>query len=171
MHSKDKTCKTNKGFTIIELAMVIVIIAILAAVSLVAYNGITDRANDVAVQDMISNLDAQVAADATFAESGQCPSSTTLTYDDQSTAYDRSTKNIFYIYGSIGDFRCNYAFVVVSASGRSFYMTTIDDKIQEYTGPAYKSGDFAMFNYFLDQFGWNSGDAYLSILREPEEAE
>lgn len=38
--------KTKSGFTIVELLIVIVVIAILAAISVVAYNGIQSRAND-----------------------------------------------------------------------------------------------------------------------------
>jgi prepilin-type N-terminal cleavage/methylation domain-containing protein len=38
--------KRNSGFTIVELLIVIVVIAILATIVIVAYNGITNRAND-----------------------------------------------------------------------------------------------------------------------------
>ncbi len=38
--------KSTSGFTVIELIIIIVIIAILAAITLVAYRGVTARAND-----------------------------------------------------------------------------------------------------------------------------
>ena len=45
----------NHGFTIVELLVVIVVIGILAAISIVSYNGITKRANDAAIQSDLDN--------------------------------------------------------------------------------------------------------------------
>lgn len=42
----DKRQRAQHGFTIVELLIVIVVIAILAAISIVAYNGIQQRARD-----------------------------------------------------------------------------------------------------------------------------
>jgi prepilin-type N-terminal cleavage/methylation domain-containing protein len=47
---------TSAGFTIVELLVVVVVIAILAAIALVSYNGIQSRANDTAVRSDISNM-------------------------------------------------------------------------------------------------------------------
>jgi prepilin-type N-terminal cleavage/methylation domain-containing protein len=44
------TNKSQSGFTIVELLIVIVVIGILAAITIVAYNGVTARANTTSAQ-------------------------------------------------------------------------------------------------------------------------
>lgn len=54
MHKLNRILKSS-GFTIVELLIVIVVIAILATVSIVAYNGIQNRAHVSTVQSDFSN--------------------------------------------------------------------------------------------------------------------
>lgn len=46
--------KNKDGFTIVELLIVVVVIAILAAITIVAYNGINNRAKESAIQSNLS---------------------------------------------------------------------------------------------------------------------
>lgn len=64
--------QSNQGFTIVELLIVIVVIAILATITIVSYNGITVSANDALRRDGAAKLER--AYKAWISESGQHPS-------------------------------------------------------------------------------------------------
>lgn len=53
---------SQKGFTIVELLIVIVVIAILAAISVVAYNGIQNRAKTNSGQQVASQVQKKIEA-------------------------------------------------------------------------------------------------------------
>ena len=50
------TTRNGHGFTIVELLIVVVVIAILAAITLVSYTGIQNSANDAAVQNDLRQM-------------------------------------------------------------------------------------------------------------------
>jgi prepilin-type N-terminal cleavage/methylation domain-containing protein len=52
--------KRNNGFTIVELLIVIVVIAILAAISIFAYNGIQQRARETAIKTDFPNATKKI---------------------------------------------------------------------------------------------------------------
>jgi prepilin-type N-terminal cleavage/methylation domain-containing protein len=57
-----KNMKNEKGFTIVELLIVIVVIGILAAITIVAYNGVQARAKLSAASDAASKVAAKAEA-------------------------------------------------------------------------------------------------------------
>lgn len=77
MHGQSnvKTAQPQKGFTIVELLIVIVVIGILAAITIVAFNGIQNRAKTSAVTSSLSNASRQL--DLANVENGAYPATTT----------------------------------------------------------------------------------------------
>ena len=69
--NKMKSIKRNSGFTIVELLIVIVVIGILAAITIVAYSGITARANSTKAQSNAES--AQKVAETYNADTGAYP--------------------------------------------------------------------------------------------------
>jgi len=59
--------KINKGFTIVELLVVIVVIGILASITMVAYTGITQKATAATLQSDLKNASTLLEMDKTIA--------------------------------------------------------------------------------------------------------
>ena len=70
--------RSKSGFTIVELLIVIVVIAILAAITIVAYSGIQSRAKDSKRQEDLANV--QRALEIYHATNGGYPACTGGTY-------------------------------------------------------------------------------------------
>lgn len=95
MHIKTKSIK-DKGFTIVELLVVIVVIGILAAITIVSYGGVTVRANSSASQNAANAVNKKSNVYATEATTtGKYPATlatlftpTTSTYFLSGVTYD-----------------------------------------------------------------------------------
>jgi len=95
----------NKGFTIVELLIVIVVIGILATITIVAFNGITSKAQETSVKHDMRNIAKQVEVFRT--EDGRYPTSTKLTelgikVNKQTYGVNPTGATIFYCVDSAG---------------------------------------------------------------------
>ena len=121
--------KYKQGFTIVELLIVIVVIAILAAITMVAYNGIQDRAYDTTLKADISNnvkqIELYAAENGEYPKGGSSYASITsapapgLQFKVTKSAYDATSSNLSYCYGVLGG-KTTWAISAKSKSGNVF---------------------------------------------------
>jgi general secretion pathway protein G len=113
------------GFTIVELLVVIVVIAILAAITIVAYNGIQNRANDSVIQQDLANYAKKAELfridDASNLYPGSGTNLATLQVKATQSAYDTSYYNLYYCVSGARD---KFTFVARSKSGTLFYASS-----------------------------------------------
>ena len=129
--SRLKLYKASRGFTIVELLIVIVVIAILAAIVVVSYTGISNRAKEAALKSDLEGGAKQLQR--TKIESGSYPGDTNGLKKASSTTFT-------YTYS--GNSFCLTA-VSSQLPGKSFYVTEAG-AIQEGTCPPAmaQNGDF-----------------------------
>ncbi len=122
--------KTNSGFTIVELLIVIVVIAILAAISIVAYNGIQNRANDSIVKSDLSQVAKKLEHYKVLNGTYPSTSSSQLVNANLSfskSSYDTSTNN-----GYRDNTSDNYSFVARTRIGQAFMVSSSDSSVKDY---------------------------------------
>jgi prepilin-type N-terminal cleavage/methylation domain-containing protein len=89
------TEKRNRGFTLVELLIVIVILGILASVTVFAVRGITTKTKSTAC--LSDKRVLEIAAESYMAQHGSYPSNTT-TMVDAGLLRDVTVGNFSYVY-------------------------------------------------------------------------
>ncbi len=106
------------GFTIVELLIVVVVIAILAAIVIVAYNGITSRSRDTAIQADVNSFAKVIENDKTT--DSVYPSSASAANGGKGLT-SGSGNTITYTVDGAGTYFCLQA---SKTGGQSYYSTT-----------------------------------------------
>lgn len=92
--------KRAYGFTIVELLIVIVVIAILAAISVVAYTGIQNRASDAAVKSDIRNFAGKImqyrTIEGDYPTGGSTSAPGGINFSVSKSAYATNVHNFIY---------------------------------------------------------------------------
>lgn len=124
-----------KGFTIVELLIVIVVIGILAAITIVAYNGVQGRASDTAVKSDMRQFAQKMelfrtdSADNTYPIGNQLNTSLGISFS-RSAYKTVTTNNILYC---ISADRLAWTLVAQSKSGKHWVVSNTAAP-EEYSG-------------------------------------
>ncbi len=124
----------QRGFTIVELLIVIVIIGILAAITIVAYNGIQTRAREAAVKTDLQQALRTTELANTDPAIGSYPKSATdvqnLKIKFTRTAYQAA----IYCFLSSGAAGSAWAVVVETTDNKAYYISNTTSTPTPYTG-------------------------------------
>ena len=136
-----------KGFTIVELLIVVVVIGILAAITIVSFNGVQGRSQDASIQSDIRQIVQKVHSHNV--EKGAYPRDltelTTLGVRISPSAYDKSIQyNLSFCYSN--DDVNRFAVHALSRSGAVYMYGSTSGKLERYTGAvSYTSSSYAAF--------------------------
>ncbi|RYF27565.1 MAG: prepilin-type N-terminal cleavage/methylation domain-containing protein [Chloroflexi bacterium] len=114
-----------RGFTIVELLIVIVVIGILAAITIVAFNGIQNRGYDTTVQSDLSSFKKKVELAKTSSNDDLYPASAFGAQVGASftkSAYNTSTNNVIYCFALD---RSEFGMAAISKGNKAFYVSNV----------------------------------------------
>ena len=133
-----KKLNTNQGFTIVELLIVIVVVAILAAISIAAYTNINNRAYDSAIQSDLNQMSKTVKL--FNAEHGRYPTYTeffsgSLGYKVSKAVYNTSVYNLYYCRAKDGS---EFGIAVQSKSKQTFTISSTNGIAKNTLNPQWR---------------------------------
>ncbi len=126
MHTKLQRIHNKNGFTIVELLIVVVVIAILAAVTIVSYNGIQNRSAESVLKSELSSVTKQLEIDKIRNSESLYPSSLDAAKGGQGITLTSDT-TLEYTYDEPTNTFCLSA--TSSRSGVSGFHVSSDSKI------------------------------------------
>ena len=112
--------KSNKGFTIVELLVVIVVIAILAAVTVVAYNGLTARVKETSLKTDLESAAKQLQVLKIQSGTDTFPANAASLIKSDSTVFQYTSTGATYCLSATNN----------SAPGITFYITESGSIVQ-----------------------------------------
>lgn len=146
----------KSGFTIVELLIVIVVIGILAAITIVAYNGIQKRTYEATVQSDLANLAKKLELVKLDTSDNLYPLILTqsMGFSFSKSSYKTDRNNIYY---AVSPDRSQYAVGAVTKAGDASGFYLFNGVIQVSTS-VYDTGTKALVNAATSQvgYGWNS---------------
>ncbi len=140
LYTKPSMNIKQTGFTVVELIVVIVVIGILAAITVIAYNGIQNNGYDSSVKSDLSALSKKL--DIFYGDYSKFPATTSdlesLKLKVNQSAYN-TNRVLNFSYCANTD-RSAYALGAISKSGKQYSITSASG-VQEYPSTQINDGN------------------------------